>query len=467
MRMGYDLVLEQQQKLIMTPELRLALKILQLPTIELEDLVKQELETNPVLDLIEDTSEEKTEDNDVNDQEKKKLLEEIDWKEYFQYQGKSYCLENTGIDESQETSYENFICYSDTLKDHLLFQLRALKLSKCERAIGEYIIESLDDNGYLSSSIEQISEVLSLDKKKVEKVLKIIQTFEPLGVGAQNLIDCLLIQVNALGLADNNLVTIIKDHLDDIAANRLQNIAKRLSISVLDVQDYSDIIKGLEPKPGRSFFCGTENRYIIPDVFVDKIDGEYIITINDSYGSKLMVNKYYRSIINNADKSSDTMSFINDKLSSAMWLIKSLEQRKNTLYKVVKAIIDYQIDFFEKGGRYLKTMTLKDIADEVQVHESTVSRAISGKYAQTPRGIFEIKYFFKSGVGSQSGEDISSESIKKMIKSIIDEEDTTKPISDQAIAEILAQKGIKISRRTVAKYRDEIGIPSSSRRKRY
>lgn len=467
MRMGYDLVLEQQQKLIMTPELRLALKILQLPTIELEDLVKQELETNPVLDVVEDIPEEKLEDTDTNDNDTNKLLEEIDWKEYFQYQGKSYCLENTGIDEAQENSFENFVSYSDTLKDHLLFQLRALKLSKCERAIGEYIIESLDDNGYLSSSVEQISEALSISKVKIEKVLKIIQTFEPLGVGATDLIDCLLIQVNALGLADDNLITIIKEHLDDIGANRLHNIAKKLSISVADVQNYSDIIKGLEPKPGRAFYCGTDNRYIIPDVFIEKVDDEYVITINDSYGSKLMVNKYYKNIINNGDKSSDTMIFINDKLSSALWLIKSLEQRKNTLYKVVKAIVDYQMDFFEKGGRYLKTMTLKDIADEVQVHESTVSRAISGKYAQTPRGIFELKYFFKSGVGSHSGEDISSESIKKMIKSIIDEEDASKPISDQAIADILGQKGIKISRRTVAKYRDEIGIPSSSRRKRY
>ncbi|SHJ18571.1 RNA polymerase, sigma 54 subunit, RpoN/SigL [Lutispora thermophila DSM 19022] len=465
--MGYDLVLEQQQKLIMTPELKLALKILQLPTIELEDLVKQELETNPVLDVIEDIPEEKPEDTDINIMDKNKLLEEIDWKEYFQYQGKSYCLENAAIEESQENNYENYVSYSDTLKDHLLFQLRALKLSKCERAIGEYIIESLDDNGYLTSSIEQISEELSLSREKIKKVLKVIQTFEPLGVGALDLIDCLLIQVNALGLADDNLITIIREHLDDIGANRLHHIAKKLSISVVEVQHYSDIIKGLEPKPGRAFSCGTDNRYIIPDVYIEKVDDEYVITINDSYSSKLMVNRYYKNIINNGDKSSDTMTFINDKISSALWLIKSLEQRKNTLYKVVKAIVDYQMDFFEKGSRYLKTMTLKDIADEVQVHESTVSRAISGKYAQTPRGLFELKYFFKSGVGSQSGEDISSESIKKMIKSIIDEEDNSKPISDQTIADLLGRKGIKISRRTVAKYRDEIGIPSSSRRKRY
>lgn len=467
MRMGYDLILEQQQKLIMTPELRLALKILQLPTIELEELVKQELETNPVLDVIEDNQEEKAENPDKDRDEEKSTIEEIDWKEYFQYQGKSYCLENTGIDDSQEMNYDNLICYSDTLKDHLLFQLNTLKLGKCDRIIGEYIIESLDDNGYLCTTIDQISSVLSASKERVEKVLRIIQTFEPIGVGALNLMDCLLIQIHALGIADENLESIIKDHLDDIAGNRLQNIAKKLSITVAEVQEYSDIIKSLEPKPGRSFFCGTECRYVIPDVFVEKIENEYIITINDNYSSRLMVNQYYKSIINTEDKSSEALSFINDKLSSALWLIKSLEQRKNTLYRVVKAIIDYQRDFFEKGDSYLKTMTLRNIADEVQVHESTVSRAISGKYAQTPRGIFEIKYFFKSGVGNEEGEDISSESIKKMMRSIIDKEDTSKPISDQAIADLLAEKGIKISRRTVAKYRDEIGIPSSSRRKRY
>ncbi|HCJ56547.1 RNA polymerase factor sigma-54 [Lutispora sp.] len=467
MRMGYDLILEQQQKLIMTPELRLALKILQLPTIELEELVKQELETNPVLDVIEDNQEEKAENPDKDRDEEKSTIEEIDWKEYFQYQGKSYCLENTGIDDSQEMNYDNLICYSDTLKDHLLFQLNTLKLGKCDRIIGEYIIESLDDNGYLCTTIDQISSVLSASKERVEKVLRIIQTFEPIGVGALNLMDCLLIQIHALGIADENLESIIKDHLDDIAGNRLQNIAKKLSITVAEVQEYSDIIKSLEPKPGRSFFCGTECRYVIPDVFVEKIENEYIITINDNYSSRLMVNQYYKSIINTEDKSSEALSFINDKLSSALWLIKSLEQRKNTLYRVVKAIVDYQRDFFEKGDSYLKTMTLRNIADEVQVHESTVSRAISGKYAQTPRGIFEIKYFFKSGVGNEEGEDISSESIKKMMRSIIDKEDTSKPISDQAIADLLAEKGIKISRRTVAKYRDEIGIPSSSRRKRY
>lgn len=467
MRMGYDLVLEQQQKLIMTPELRLALKILQLPTVELEELIKQELESNPVLDVIDHNHEEKAENTEVEKEEDKNQIDEIDWKEYLQYQGKSYYLENSSNDDSSDVSYENFITYGDTLKDHLFFQLNTLGIGQKERKIGEYLIECLDDNGYLSVSINEIADLMEISQEDVVKVLKIIQGFEPAGVGAENLAECLLIQIKLKGIWDEKLETIVKEHLDDIAGNRILNIAKKLSISVAEAQQYSDIIKSLEPKPGRSFFCGNECRYVVPDVFIEKIEGEYVIIINDNYGSRLMINQYYRNIINSGDKSSDAMKFINEKLSSAMWFIKSLEQRKNTLYKVIKSILDYQIDFFEKGDDFLRPMTLKNIADEIKVHESTVSRAISGKYAQTPRGIFEIKYFFKSGIETCRGEDISSESIKKMIKSIIDEEDSAKPISDQSIADFLEKKGYKISRRTVAKYRDEIGIPASSRRRRY
>ena len=467
MRMGYDLVLEQQQKLIMTPELRLALKILQLPTVELEELIKQELENNPVLEIIEYDQDEKIESSEIEESEKNSSIDEIDWKEYLQYQGKSYYLENNANDDSSELSYDNFITYGDTLKDHLLFQLNTINICKKERGIGQYIIESLDDNGYLSILISEIAEIMKVSIEEVEKVLKIVQGFDPAGVGAENLSECLLIQTRLKGIKDEKLEIIIKEHLDDIAGNRITNIAKKLSISVGEAQKYSDIVKSLEPKPGRSFFCGSECRYVVPDVYIEKIDGEYVIIINDNYGSRLMINRYYKNIINTEDKSSDAMKFVSDKLSSALWLIKSLEQRKNTLYKVVKSILDYQMDFFEKGDVYLKTMTLKNIADAIQVHESTVSRAISGKYAQTPKGIFDIKYFFKSGVETSFGEDISSESIKKMIKCIIDEEDTSKPISDQIIANILEKKGYKISRRTVAKYRDEIGIPASSRRRRY
>ncbi len=467
MRMGYDLVLEQQQKLIMTPELRLALKILQLPTVELEELIKQELENNPVLEIVENEQEEKEENPEEKEDKDKTSFDEIDWKEYLQYQGKNYYLENSINEETPEYSYENFITYGDTLKDYLTFQLNTGKLGKKERKIGQYIIESLDDNGYLCITISEIANILKVKPEEVERVLKIVQGFDPPGVGASSLSECLLIQTRLKGLKDEKLETVIKEYLDDIAGNRLGHIAKKLSITIGEAQKYSDIIKDLEPKPGRSFYCGRECRYVVPDVFIEKVSGQYVIIINDYYGGRLMINNYYKNIINKGDKSSEAMKFVNDKLSSALWLIKSLDQRKNTLYRVIKAILDYQMDFFEKGDGCLKTMTLKNIADTIEVHESTVSRAISGKYAQTPKGIFDIKYFFKSGVETSFGEEISSESIKKRIKSIICEEDISKPVSDQTIADTLKKEGYKISRRTVAKYRDEMGIPASSRRRRY
>ncbi len=465
MRMGYDLLIEQQQKLIMTPELKLALKILQLPAVELEELLQQELEDNPVLELVDDNRDEKSEVQQK--QNKKEKEKEIDWKEYFQFQGKSYVEEGFDSDEAAELSYENFITYSYTLKDHLISQLRVSQINKKLRDIGEYIIESLDENGYLTITKEDLAAILDVKPEEVEEALSVIQTFEPFGVGASNLKECLLIQLRNKDIYDKKIEVIIMNHLDDIASNRINNISKKLSISIEEAQKYSDIIKSLEPKPGRAFEEGTSTKYVTPDVYIEKVGKEYVVIVNDYYGSKLMINQFYKKMLISEDKSSQASAFISNKLSSAMWLIKSLEHRKNTLYNVVKAILDYQMDFFEKGPMFLKTMTLKKIAEMVSVHESTVSRAISGKYVQTPRGIFEIKYFFKSGVDNQDGEAISSESIKKMIKSYVSGEDASKPLSDQHIADLLVKEGYMISRRTVAKYRDELGILSSSKRKRY
>jgi RNA polymerase sigma-54 factor len=473
MRMGYDLVIEQQQRLVMTPELKLALKILQLPAVELEELIQNELEDNPVLELVDDNRDEKPEtqqkqDEEPNEKQKEKATEkEIDWKEYLQFQGKSYSTEGFDGDENSEFSYENFVTYSYTLKDHLISQLLVSPINEKLRDIGEYIIECLDENGYLTITLQDMTEILAVDMESVREALNIIQTFEPYGVGASDLKECLLIQLNNRGINSIELDVIVKDHLDDIACNRLSNISKKLSITIEEAQNYSDIIKNLEPKPGRAFEGSNSTKYVTPDVYIEKIGNEYVIIINDHYGSKLIVNQYYKNILMSEDKSSKASTYINNKLSSAMWLIKSLEHRKNTLYSVVQAILEYQMDFFEKGPMFLKTMTLKKIADMVNVHESTVSRAVNGKYVQTPRGIFEIKYFFKSGIDNQEGDAISSESIKKMIKCYVSNEDSSKPVSDQHIADHLIKEGYMISRRTVAKYRDELGIMSSSKRKRY
>ena len=464
MRMGYDLVIEQQQKLIMTPELKLALKILQLPAVELEELIQHELEANPVLEMAEDNRDEKPEVQQKQDKNEKE--KEIDWKEYFQFQGKSYSAEFDN-DEAAESSYENFVTYSYTLKDHLISQLRVSQINKKLRVIGEYIIESLDENGYLTITHEDMAAILNVKVETIREALNVIQTFEPFGVGAADLKECLLIQLRNKDILDEKIETIILNHLDDIAGNRINTIAKKLFISIEEAQEYSDIIKNLEPKPGRAFEGGTSTKYVIPDAYIEKLGNEYMIMVNDHYGSRLMINQFYKKILVSEDKSSQASTFINNKLSSAMWLIKSLEHRRNTLYNVLKAILDYQMDFFEKGPMFLRTMTLKKIAEMVNVHESTVSRAINGKYVQTPRGIFEIKYFFKSGVDNQDGEAISSESIKKMIKGYVSGEDTSKPLSDQNVADFLVKEGYMISRRTVAKYRDELGILSSSKRKRY
>ncbi|MDD4503881.1 MAG: RNA polymerase factor sigma-54, partial [Clostridiaceae bacterium] len=368
---------------------------------------------------------------------------------------------------ASEFSYENFITYSYTLKDHLISQLRVSPINEKLSDIGEYIIESLDENGYLTITQEDMSLILNVKLEAVKEALSVIHTFEPFGVGAMDLKECLLIQLKNKDIINEKIELIVLNHLDDIACNRLNNISKKLSISIEEAQKYSDIIKNLEPKPGRSFEGSTSTKYVIPDVYIEKVEKEYIVIVNDHYGPRLKINQYYKSILINEDKSSQASTFINNKLSSAMWIIKSLEHRKNTLYNVVKAILQYQMDFFEKGPMFLKTMTLKKIAEMVNVHESTVSRAINGKYVQTPRGVFEIKYFFKSGVDNQDGDAISSESIKKMIKSYVNSEDTSKPLSDQNIADFLVKEGYMISRRTVAKYRDELGILSSSKRKRY
>ena len=465
MRMGYDLVIEQQQKLIMTPELKLALKILQLPAIELEEMIQNELDSNPVLDMVDDNRDEKPEIQQKQD--KKAKEKEIDWKEYLQYQGKSYSMEGFDNDESSEFSYENLISYSYTLKDHLISQIRVAPIKEKLRDIGEYIIESLDENGYLTTTHEDMSVILDVGLETIRDALSIIQTLEPFGVGAIDLKECLLIQLRNKDILNETIEAIVKNHLDDIACNRQNSISKKLLISIEEAQKYSDIIKNLEPKPGRAFEGSASTKYVTPDVYIEKVGKEYVVIINDHYGPRLMINQYYKNILSSEDKSSQASAFINNKLSSAMWLIKSLEHRKNTLYSVVKAILEYQMDFFERGPMFIRTMTLKRIAEMVSVHESTVSRAISGKYVQTPRGLYEIKYFFKSGVDNQDGDAISSESIKKMIKSYVSSEDTSKPMSDQHIADFLVKEGYMISRRTVAKYRDELGIMSSSKRKRY
>lgn len=468
MRLGYDLTIEQSQKLVMTPELIQAIQILQFNTQELESYVEEQLLTNPILETQAPSAPE-GESEKVSEDYSAKNDSEFDWAEHFkekEYDDISYKQWEYNS-EKNEYTYEQYVSSEITLSEHLMFQLQFAPIKHSCRAAGRYIIESLDENGYMTLTVEEIAKELNISIEKVQIVLKAIQGFEPAGVGARNLKECLLIQLEHKGSRNPVVEEVIHNYLEDIAGNRLHNIAKALNISVKTVQEISDLIKGLEPKPGRQFGSASETRYITPDVIVEKIDDEYIVTVNESSSPRLTISSYYQKMLIDADKESNISKFLTGRLNSALWLIRSIEQRRQTIYNVVKAVVKYQIDFFEEGPKHLKTLTLKQIADEVGIHESTVSRSINGKYMQTPRGVFEIKYFFTSGVSGNRGEGIASESIKTFIKEIVEKEDPKAPLSDQTMVEMLAERGIEISRRTVAKYRDEMNLPSSSKRKRY
>lgn len=460
MKLGYNLALEQVQKLIMTPELRQAIQLLQFNSQELNEYLKQKIEENPMLEPVNSEVDYESLDNYRTEKD------EIDWKEFIdRYDDISYIPQREKKEE--EYTYDNFIGDSISLKEHLLFQLNVSKLNREELIIGRTIIENIDDNGYLVADVPQLAEELGYKVEKIENVLEVIQTFDPLGVGCRNLEECLLIQVREGGFNNPNIEIIIKKYLEDIAHNRLLKIAKELNIDLSEVQEISDYIKTLEPKPGRCFGGSFSNvKYIIPDVNIDYIDGEYVISLNDVTAPRLNISKFYKEMIRN-ENDIEATEFLKDKLASALWIIRSIEQRRMTIYNVVKSILKFQQEFFENGEKSLKPLTLKDVADDINMHESTVSRAINGKYVQTPRGLFELKYFFCSGISTTEGEDISSTSIKAMIKEIIDGENSQKPYSDQKISNILKKRGINISRRTVAKYRDELEIPPSSMRKRY
>jgi RNA polymerase sigma-54 factor len=462
MDLGFELNLRQSQKLIITPELQQALKILQFSAVELHEYIQNEMEDNLFLEVKEETPDEiKPEGAPLYDRS-----EPVDWKEYFRNQESYYDKENVAYqaDES-EYSYENMVPHKSSLHEHLLLQLDLHKLSETDKKIATFMIESLDENGYLRISKLEIASILNVDRNKITKILKLIQGFDPPGVGARSLRECLIIQLKQKGMLTSTVRNIVLEHLKDLAANRYNLIAKKMGISTEEVQRIGDMIKTLEPKPGRGF-SSAQFRYAHPDVIIEKINDEYIILVNDAATPRLQVNPFYKELLESCEDE-ETAAYLSKGYQSAMWLIKSIDQRRATLGKVVDAIVKFQKDFFDKGILYLKPMNLKDVAEDAEVHESTVSRAISGKYVQTPRGIFEIKYFFSSGVNASDGEGVSSESVKRRIKEIIDGENAAKPLSDSKITEILNKEGIDISRRTVAKYREEMGIPSSQGRKRY
>lgn len=467
MRLGFGLSLEQTQKLIMTPELRQAITILQLSAMELAEYIEQELLENPVLERKEEA--EKGEPEETTPQESREQEDkfDIDWQEYFQDRSDLGYTQREHGGEAEQFGFENFLSQAPSLQETLLTQLSLTNLSKAERKIGEYIIGNIDEHGYLTCTLEEIYTGLNVQPEEAEKVLNVIQTFDPPGVGARNLVECLLLQVDSLNIENKFLRTLIKRYLPDLAEGRLQKIAKDLDATVQDIQEAADILKTLDPKPGRKFGNPHDVRYVIPDVVVERVEGQYIVLVNDTSAPRLGINSAYRSVLYGAQADEETKKFVESKLNSASWLIKSIEQRRLTLYKVANCLVELQRDFLEHGIRHLKPLNLRQVAEIVGMHESTISRATSNKYIQTPQGVFEMKYFFSSGVDDATGTMVSSQSIKRMIRDLIEAEDPKKPLSDQRIGDILISKGLNISRRTVAKYRDEMGIQAAGKRRRY
>lgn len=446
MQMGYGLWQEQQQRLVMTPELRQAITMLQFSSLELLEYLDTEMAGNPVIESV----------------------GTIDWAELARQQREQGGL-RTGMGRAagEEGDYEPAIKQGITLLEHLRGQLRLLSIPPRERQIGEYLIGNLDENGYLGVPLGECAQTCNATGEEVEAALRHVQSLEPTGVGARTLAECLRLQLGEREGVPPLMYTLIDRHLEDVAAGRITRVATALKVTPQEVQRMVDLLKSLDPKPGRMY--SVESPYfIIPDVTIEKVGGEYIVIVNEKAYPKLRINDFYRDMLTTKNEMHrETKDYITNKLNGAVWLLKSLEQRRQTIYKVTTAIVELQREFFERGVRGMRPLTLRQVAERVGLHESTISRATTGKYAQTPRGVFELKYFFSSGVQTQSGEGASAESIKSEIRAFVATEDPKKPLSDQKLTELLQQKGIEIARRTVAKYREEQNIPSSSQRKRY
>lgn len=455
LRMEYGLNLKQSQKLILTPELKQAINILQFSALELSEYLQQQVAENPVLELNETEEKEPLE----------KLLEsEVDWKEVFNNKS------DLGMPQSSKEegyfSIERYLSQTPTLLEHLSFQLDLLNLTPREYEIGRYILGNIDHNGYLQVELSEVCKKFECGLAKAEEMLNKIQSFDPAGVGARDLVECLLLQLRARADLKCLPEKIIRDHLQDLAEGKWIKIARALNITPQEVQEAAQVIKSLAPKPGSLFATRDKPRYIVPDIIVEKIEDEYIILVNDSALPRLIINPLYKVLLQKQDDLA-TVKYLEQKLNSALWLIKNVEQRRLTLYRVAKCIIDCQRSFFERGIKFLKPLNLCQVAEMLGVHESTVSRATANKYMQTPRGIFELKFFFATGIETQNGTSTSAESVKAILKELIENEDPKEPLSDQKLAELLISKGINISRRTVAKYRGEMGIPTALKRKCY
>ncbi len=469
--------LKLSQQLIMTPQLQMAIKLLQLSRLELMETIRQELEENPALEEIQeggpDASEPGGEEIPKGESPiiesvtiKERLSEDIDWSNYIDEYNSPGRINFES--ESHETpGFEPFLSRSTSLQDHLLWQLLMTAPSTETERIGSLITGNLNPDGYLDVSTAELAATAGVEEKRVEEVLALMQTFDPIGVCARNLTECLLIQVRHFNL-DNTLVTdILKDHLHNLENKNYKAICKALRVPMEDVVKAVNVIRGLEPRPGRQFADDTP-QYITPDIYVYKLGDEYLIMLNDDGLPKLRVNAFYRNAIRRGQEiPASAKDYVQDKMRSAAWLIRSIHQRQKTIYRVMESILRFQREFFDRGIAYLKPMVLRDVAEDIGMHESTISRVTTNKYAHTPQGIFELKYFFNSSIRRVHGEAIASASVQDKIRHIIESEDPAHPYSDDKIAQILKEQNIDIARRTVAKYREILKVLPSNKRKQF
>jgi len=503
--MGPGLQLSQRltQSLVLAPQLQQSLALLQAPSLELKALVEQELQQNPVLEEISepemearekspgdesaggdeaetptvtdfaeppedvkfDAATERLANDPVDDfqAEFEKLVQmDQDWRDHFSQS--NTVVRSSAEDEERREFMFNSITVEASLAQHLMEQVRDTNLNDDERALAELIIGNIDDYGYLMATVEELAASTNLPADKILSALKVIQGFEPAGVGARDLRECLLLQLERAGKDGTLEYRIIRDHMEALGKRKIPDIARGTGQSVDEVQESLARISRLEPRPGRAFLPVVE-QYVAPEVFVVKNGDDFTVTTNDEQIPHLRISNVYKDLMSTGENNDEVKNYIREKIRAGKFLIKSLHQRQTTICNIGKEIVKRQRDFMEKGVAHLKPMTMAQVADVVGVHETTVSRAVSGKYIETPQGVFEMKYFFTAGLQNAHGADVSNTSVKDMIAEIFKAEDTAKPLSDQEVVRMLTAKGINIARRTVAKYRDELGIlPSNLRR---
>jgi RNA polymerase sigma-54 factor len=460
------------QKLILTPSLQQAIKLLPMSTLELAELLNQEMVENPMLEEV--PSEEAQQPDQPQTQEQTDAAKKDEGNETwddadYEYFFGEYLDEGYRPRQPQEVKelppIENTLSTKSSLADHLMWQLNLQTSDPTVRDIGAAIIGNIDEDGLLVASVNEIAGLGSWDVGLVEKALEHVQSFDPIGVGARDLQECLLLQLRHLGLDNTPAEVLVRDHLRLLQNHRIPELARALNIEPEEVKAHIELIKGLDPRPGARY-SPADSQYVIPDVYVVKTDEGYKAVLNEDGLPQLRISPVYRRLLDKGGEATDeTRAYVKDKFRSALWLLKSVDQRQKTILKVATSIINFQRDFLDRGIEHLRPLVLRDVANDIGMHESTVSRVVNNKYMHTPQGVYEMKFFFHSGISSSFGESVSSVTIKQRIRKIIEAEDARRPLSDSKIMSILQKEGLALARRTIAKYREELKIPTSNQRK--